>query len=54
MLAKGRNDVHIAVRRERIIKSFGDLAGAAVCARKIGREQKHSAKFFSDSNARFI
>jgi hypothetical protein len=54
MLTKRRNDVHITVRRERIINSLGDLAGAAVCSRKIGRQQKNSAKFFSDPNTRFI
>jgi hypothetical protein len=54
MLAKRRNDVQITVRGERIIECFGYLARAAVCSRKIGREQKHSAKFLADSTASLI
>jgi hypothetical protein len=42
------------VRRKRVIKYFGYLAGAAVRARKIRRQQKHFAKFFRDSLASFI
>src|ERR1700688_2776619 len=54
MLAQRRNDMHVTARRERTIKSFGDFAGAAVCSRKVGRQQKHSAKCFGDSTASFI
>jgi hypothetical protein len=54
MLAQRRNDVDITMRRERVIKSFGDLAGAAVCSRKIRWQQKHSAKIFADATSRFI
>jgi hypothetical protein len=54
MLAQRRNDVHITVWRERVIKSFGYLAGAAVCARKIWRQQKHAAKLFADAASGFI
>jgi hypothetical protein len=54
VLAKRRNDVHIAVWSERLIKSFGYLAGAAMCSRKVRRQQKHSAKFFPDSPSSFI
>jgi hypothetical protein len=54
VLAQRWNDMHITVWRERIVKSFGYLAGAAVCSRKIRRQQKHSAKCFLDSNSSFI
>ena len=54
VLSEGRDDVDFRSRRKDLVEFFGNLTGAAVRARNVGREQQDALRIAADPFSGFF